>query len=122
MPLPMMAGDPASMMQQPGMAPPAPSTAAPPPGVSPPGAPSPDPQGSAQVVDPAQQMRGAVELISQAKTAFASTMEGLASQFPASAKSANQAVLVMNQAMQAVVRDILQAMQNPEPAAPVTLH
>lgn len=103
MPLPMMAGDPATMMNQPGMgAPPAPASNQPTP----------------QMVDPKQQARGGVELISQLQTTVRAQLEGLARQFPGVAESANQAAQLFDRALQQIVRDIIATVQTPEPEAP----
>jgi len=115
MPLPQMPGDPGTMLMQPGMAPSGP----PAPGPAPVGTP-PDP-GTPQPTDPRAQARGAVELVSQVKSTVASQLEGLARQFPGAAKSANQVVLLLDKALQDVVRDILQTLQTPEPEAPAIL-
>jgi len=120
MPLPMMAGDPATMLMQPGMQgapPPTPASASMLPG----GGVPPD-QGSPTQADPRSQARGAVELVSQVRTTVTSQLEGLARQFPGAAKSANQAALMLDRALQDVVRDILSTLQTPEPAAPTLLH
>src|SRR5262245_19957621 len=105
MPLPMMAGDPAGMLLQPGM------QGAPTPGPMT-GAPTPTP------VDPKQQVRGAVELVSQLHTSVSDQLEGLARQFPMAAQSAQQLVQLFNRALQDLVRDIVQGVQMPEPEAP----
>lgn len=101
----MMAGDPAGMLMQPGMQG----------GAPPPGAMTEQPP---QTVDPKQQARGAVETISQLQSSISDQIEGLARQFPAAAKSAQQVVQVMNRALQDLVRDIIQGVQMPEPEGP----
>jgi hypothetical protein len=126
MPLPMMAGDPAGMLLQPGM------MGGPPPGVDPTqGAPPPPgamvgppagTPGTLPQADPRAQARGAVELVSQAKATFQSQMEALVSQFPGASQSTQQLMLMIDKGVGDIVRTILMTLQAPEPPAPATIH
>jgi hypothetical protein len=108
MPLPMMAGDPATMLMQPGMQGPAAA---------------PDLMGGAPAttVDPREQQRGVMQVLAQVLSTATETLSTLAQQNPSMAKSLQTAVQAINAAIGNVVREAQQASNVPEPQAPATV-
>ena len=111
MPLPMMAGDPATMMSQPGMQQQGPS--------APPG-PMAEPAAGG-TVDPQAQQRGVVQLISQAQSGFLEVLSAIAQQNPALAKAVNALANAVTTGVRDLTREVIATGQVPEPPAPMTV-
>ena len=103
MPLPQMAGDASSLLDNPGMSGPSPT------------------QGPSDGVDPKDQARGAVELVSKLRSSTKETLESIATQFPAASKPAKELAQMIDQGIQRLIREIVKTTNTPEPAAPAVV-
>ena len=102
MPLPQLAGDDAAVMGGPGMAQP----------------PSPFGEDSSQDVTTQDQMRGAVEQLSKLRSSNRDTLDAIATQFPNSSKTLKSLQQMLDQGVQAIIKDLLRTTEAPEPTPP----
>lgn len=103
MPLPVMTGDPSTLMDQPGLSAPPPEG----PGT-----------GSTPEADPKAQVKGAIEASSQLRSASQQQLSAIATQFPSVSQDAQELMKLLDQGIQRLVKKLISTVQMPEPQAP----
>jgi len=99
MPLPAMVGSDDSLMSNPGM-----------------GAAQEDPGN--QEVNPQEQAKGAVQIVSRLRSDAQAQLEAIATQFPSVSQAAKALQQAIDTGLQNLVRELIRTAQTPEPVGP----